>query len=207
MEITKQVSIRSTPGYERADDMAKHKDNPGSSAVATAPAREPSSLAGLGQAATPEQVGAELAKMFQVRRSEVAILRVENNLLKFLFPEELKTAGTIPVSSSSAVAAHTATTKKVELYNNFTRVKHVSIFETVKLSNPENSEEPQAAVIQKLMSAPVLGPEGSVLGVVQVSRKGYDLQTSGPDFTLDDLQRLESASVSLAKVGFLQKKS
>jgi len=186
--------------------MPKHKDNPGA-AVAAAPARKQADLQNLGENAAPEQVGEALAKMFRVSRKEVAILRVENNLLKFLFPEELKTAGTIPVSSSSAVAAHTATTKKVELYNNFTRVKHVSIFETIKLGNPENSEEPQAAVIQKLMSAPVLNAESYVLGVIQVSRKGYDLQSAGPDFTLDDLQRLEAAAASLAKIGFLQKKS
>lgn len=145
--------------------------------------------------------------MFQVRQSEIALLRVENNLLRFLFPEELKTAGSIPLSSSSAVAAHTATTKKVELYNNFTRVKHVSIFETIKLSSVENSGAPQAAVIQKLMSAPVLTPQGSVLAVIQVCRKGYDLPSAGPDFTLNDLHRLETAAASIAKVAFLQKKA
>ena len=67
-----------------------------------------------------------------MRPDEVALLRLENGLLKFLFPTELTTAGSIPISSSTAVAAHTAVTKKVELFNNFTRVKHASIFETIK---------------------------------------------------------------------------
>lgn len=183
------------------------KTNPGTSAAAAAPARDPAVPQNLAaEDATPEQVGASLAKMFQVRQSEIALLRVENNLLKFLFPEELKTAGSIPLSSSSAVAAHTATTKKVELYNNFTRVKHVSIFETIKLSSVENPDAPQAAVIQKLMSAPVLNPQGGVLAVIQVSRKGYDLLSAGPDFTLDDLHRLETAATAIAKVAFLQNK-
>ncbi len=120
----------------------------------------------------------------------MALLRLENGLLKFLFPEELTTAGTIPISSSTAVAAHTAVTKKVELFNNFTRVKHASIFESIK-PNAEKDEQLHPATIYKLMSAPVLDGGDKVLGVIQVSHKGFDLASSGPDFTLDDLQRLE----------------
>jgi hypothetical protein len=183
--------------------MTKDKNNPGVSAAAAAPAR----VSGSEPPASPdpaEQVGAELATKFRVRQSEVAILRLENNLLRFLYPEELKTAGSIPLSSSSAVAAHTAQTKKVELFNNFTKVKHVSIFETIKLG-VEQDEEPQPPVIQKLMSGPVLDEKGRVLGVIQVCRKGYDLRSAGPDFTLDDLQQLELAAKNIAKTALLRK--
>jgi len=187
--------------------MTKGQNNPGVSAAAAVPARESaSSKQPASQDSTPEQVGAELATKFKVRQSEVAILCLENNLLRFLYPEELKTAGSIPLSSSSAVAAHTAQTKKVELFNNFTKVKHVSIFETIKLGS-EQDEEPQPPLIQKLMSGPVLDEKGKVLGVIQVCRKGYDLRTTGPDFTLDDLQQLELAAKAIAKTTLLRKKS
>ena len=98
------------------------------SGAAVAPALDRDALEGrLAPASTPELCRKELAKIFGVRATEVALLRLENGLLKFLFPEELATAGSIPISSSTAVAAHTAVTKKVELFNNFTKVKHLSL--------------------------------------------------------------------------------
>ena len=78
-----------------------------------------------------------LSKIIHVGQHEVALLRVESNQLKFLFPDELKTAGSIPLSSQSAVAARTAVNRKVELFNNFAKVKHASIFETVKLGTTD----------------------------------------------------------------------
>ncbi len=188
--------------------MQKSKPSPAGAAAVAAPARQAADLECLlDRNPTPDQFGMELSRMFQVRPSEVALLRLEKGLLKFLFPEELKAAGSIPLSSSSAVAAHTAATKKVELFNSFAKVKHVSIFETVKLSGSEKNEEPRPSAIQKLMSAPVLDARGKVLGVVQICRKGHDWRSAGPDFTLNDLQRLELAAQTLAKAAFLQKSS
>lgn len=146
----------------------------------------------------------ELARLFQVRATEVALLRLENGLLKFLFPDELKTAGAIPLSSSSAIAAHTAATRKVELFNTFARVKHASIFESVRLGNSEQADPAAQAPIQKLMSSPILDSQGVVLGVIQVCRKGYDAVSAGPDFTLDDLQVLERASKVVATADFVR---
>ncbi len=54
------------------------------------------------------------------------------------------------------------------------------------------------------MSAPVLDKTDTVLGVIQISHKGFDLASSGPDFTLDDLQRLELAAKALAQVEFMR---
>ena len=54
------------------------------------------------------------------------------------------------------------------------------------------------------MSAPVLDKADKVLGVIQISHKGFDLASAGPDFTLDDLQRLELAAKALAQVGFMR---
>jgi hypothetical protein len=180
------------------------KSGTGASAAAPATARDPKALEHrLTAAATPEQFCCVLSKLTQVGPHEVALLRLENNLLKFLYPEELKTAGSIPLSSQSAVAAHTAVNRKVELFNNFSKIKHASIFETVKLGNADGDQQ-RPATIQKLMSAPVLDPGGKVLGVIQICRKGFDLSSTGRDFTLDDLQQLEVAARVAAKAAFMQ---
>jgi hypothetical protein len=161
--------------------------------------------AALGDCADPGAFCAVLAKVFRVRHTEVALLQLEKGLLRFLFPDQLKTAGSIPVSSATAVAAHTAVTKKVELFNSFTKIKHASIFETVKLGTSEATEAGDNAPIQKLISAPILSGDGKVLGVLQICRKGLDLNLAGPDFTLDDLQNLETAAKVAAASTFLQR--
>lgn len=185
----------------------KQSSGQGPSGAAAAPARDRSTCERqLAQAGTPEQCCVELGKLFKVRPNEVALLRLENGLLKFLCPSELSTAGSIPISSSTAVAAHTAVTKKIELFNNFTRVKHASIFESIKPGG-EKSEELHPATIHKLMSAPIVDKADKVLGVVQICRKGFDLASSGPDFTLDDLQQLEVAAKALSHNSFMQANS
>jgi hypothetical protein len=179
------------------------------SGAAAAPARDAVERR-LAQATTPDQCCVELSKIFGVRPNEVALLRLENGLLKFLCPFELSTAGSIPISSSSAVAAHTAVTKKIELFNNFTRVKHASIFESVKPGGEKGEDgdgELRPATIHKLMSAPVLDKADKVLGVIQVCHKGFDLASAGPDFTLDDLQELELAAKALSNSAFMQASS
>jgi hypothetical protein len=152
----------------------------------------------------PEAFCAELAKLFKVRPTEVALLRLERDALRFVYPPELKTAGSVPLSSASSIAAHTALTKKVELYNGFVKVKHASIFETVKLKKSEEGHSNEQGPIQKLISGPVLTAEGKVLGVLQVSRKAFDLPSAGPDFTLDDLHQLEAITGVLAGAEFMQ---
>ena len=144
---------------------------------------------------TPESICACVAKIFHVEETEVALLELGRSLLNFLYPAELKTAGAIPVSSS-AVAAGTARTKQAELFNSFTQVKHFSIFELVKLGDTGQD----AQVIQKLMSAPVLGKSGEVIGVIQVSRKAPCPAAAGPDFTPDDLQKLKSVALIVGRL-------
>ncbi len=157
----------------------------------------------LGQSKDAQEFCSSLAKLFGVRLTEVALMRLEKGLLKFAFPEELKTAGAIPVSSSSAIASHTASTKKIELFNTFAKVKHARVFETVRLASKEDTERSEQLQIQKLMSAPIMDPGRKVLGVIQVCRKGFDLVSSGPDFTLDDLQQLELAAQVASKMPFV----
>jgi len=149
----------------------------------------------LGEGVTALDLCTVLAKIFSVQYTEVALLRLEERSLRFVFPEYLRASGAIPLSSK-AVAAHTALSKKAEIFNNFARVKHASIFETIKPS--ANGEEVAApAPIQKLMSVPILDRNSLVVGVIQISRKGLDPK-SAKDFSREDLHDLELAAGLLA---------
>jgi hypothetical protein len=168
----------------------------GQGAAATAPALagDESVKDALSQSQSASEFCTTLAKLFRVKLSEVAVMRVDHGLLKFVLPEELKTAGAIPVSSSSAIAARTASTKKAEIFNNFAKIKHARVFETVKLVLPEDTEKNEQSQIQKLMSVPVLDDQHKVLGVIQVCRKGFDGVSAGADFSAADLERLAMAA-------------
>jgi len=151
---------------------------------------------------TPPDVSAVLAKVFHVNHAEVALLRLEGGLLKFVFPEHLRTTGAIPISSK-AVAAHTALSKKPEIFNNFARVKHASIFETIKPVGVETDQPAPPAPIQKLMSVPILDQHSTVMGVLQISRKGLDPRHT-KDFSREDLHDLELAAGLLAASPVMQ---
>ena len=146
----------------------------------------------------------KLAQILHVRRSEVALLRLEKGSLRFVFPPELRSAGVLPLSGS-AVAARTASTRTPLLSNSFMRVKHVSLFEAVKLGTVAEDEErgQEQMPIQKIMSVPVLH-DGNVMGVVQISRKGLDASLSGADFSGEDLKQLEKAADILGRMPFMQ---
>lgn len=150
-----------------------------------------------------ERVAGELAKTFSVQLDEVAIMKVDKNQLAFLYPSKLGQVGSIPLNTSSSVAARTATTKRAEAINNFAQTKHASVFESVKLSDKKTDPgiggiKEEKHVIQKLMTVPVVGQTG-VLGVIQVSRKGTSAPAAGNDFTQMDLQKLVTIASALAK--------
>ena len=136
-----------------------------------------------------------IAKALSVRTDEVAILGVSNRWrhLHFIVPEGLKNVGFIPLSSKTALAARTTRESRPEIINDFTSVKHASVFEGVKFS-AEGAE-----VIQKIMSAPILLEE-RVIGVIQISRKGASAKLAGPDFTSDDLGKVLALCNPLAKL-------
>jgi hypothetical protein len=147
----------------------------------------------------------KIATLFAAKPDEVALYKLDKGFLKFLFPAELRTAGAIPLSGASAVSAHTASSKRAEVFNNFVKVKHASVFEHVKRSRSGDDGAPvETAPIQKLLSAPIVDRGGDVVGVIQVSRKGADLASAGPDFSLDDLRRLELAAKVLSRADFMQ---
>jgi GAF domain-containing protein len=150
----------------------------------------------LGEGVTPLDVSMVLAKVFRVQYAEVALLKLEGGLLKFIFPEHLRTTGAIPISSK-AIAAHTALSKKAEIFNNFARVKHASIFETIKPAGIDDDMVAPPEPIQKLMSVPILDGQSNVLGVLQISRKGLDPRFT-QDFSREDLHDLELAAGVIA---------
>jgi GAF domain-containing protein len=136
-----------------------------------------------------------IAQNLSVRPDEVAILGVSNRWrhLHFVVPEALKNVGFIPLSSKSALAARTTRDSRPEIINDFTSVKHASVFEGVKFS-PEAGE-----LIQKIISAPILSGD-RVVGVIQVSRKGANVKAAGPDFTSDDLGKVLALCKPLGKL-------
>jgi len=145
---------------------------------------------------TPAGICEAIAKIFAIRPTEVGLLAVEGDLLKFLFPAELQPIGVIPLSSS-AVAARTATERKALLFNRFPMVPHRTVFERIHLNDAKPlSELPDP--IQKLMSAPVVGADGLLLGVLQVCRKGMTPAIAGMDFTGSDLRLLERVATRVA---------
>lgn len=151
----------------------------------------------IGDGRSVEDLCVAIAKVFNVRKHEVALLFIDRRMLRFLYPLELKAAGAIPLTSS-AVAARTANSKRGEIFNNFVTVQHSSIFETIKIGTSETASDP--LTIQKMMSVPVLGQNGAILGVMQISRKGYDVRSAGPDFMPADLTRLNDTAVVVGRL-------
>jgi hypothetical protein len=135
------------------------------------------------------QLAQTLARLFGVTSDEVAILTLnqKKKCLKFVLPEQLAVVGTIPLTSTSALAARTVRERRAEFVNNFSSSRHASVFEGVPLGRR------QGELIHKIMSAPILDG-AAVVGVVQISRKGHSASHSGPDFTQKDLQMLTSLS-------------
>src|SRR5215475_10168645 len=136
-----------------------------------------------------------IAKDLQVNPDEVAILAVaeKSKSLNFLVPEALRNVGSIPLSSTSALAARTVRESRPEILNNFSAVRHASVFEGVK------AEALTATAIQKIVSAPILC-DGKVIGVIQISRKASSSADAGPDFTSDDLGKLLAICKPLGKL-------
>jgi hypothetical protein len=133
-----------------------------------------------------------LAKLFSVDTDEVAILKLvpKYKSLKFVIPEKFTPVGTIPLTSTTALAARTARERKAEVVNNFSSARHANVFEAVPLGRDPSE------LIQKIMSAPIL--DGArVHGVVQISRKAKSLAQAGADFTQRDLRALVSLSPTL----------
>ncbi len=137
----------------------------------------------------------KIAKNLGVQTDEVAILGVSTRWrhLHFLVPQALKNVGFIPMSSTSALAARTARDSRAEINNNFSAVRHATVFEGVKAATTTGES------IQKIVSAPILC-EGKVVGVMQISRKGATAMGAGADFTAEDLRKVLALCRPLGKL-------
>jgi hypothetical protein len=140
-------------------------------------------------------VAQSIARNLGVKPDEVGILGLSSRWrhLYFLAPEALKNVGYIPMSSNSALAARTARDSRPEINNNFPAAKHATVFEGVKTSGDS------AEAIQKIISAPILSGD-KVVGVIQISRKGSDATSAGPDFTPADLGKVLALCKPLGKL-------
>jgi hypothetical protein len=136
-----------------------------------------------------------IAKSLDVKTDEVAILGVSTRWrhLHFLVPQALKNVGFIPMSSTSALAARTVRESRPEINNNFSAVRHASVFEGVKAATVTGES------IQKIVSAPILC-EGKVVGAMQISRKGATPMEAGVDFTSEDLGKVLALCRPLGKL-------
>lgn len=141
-----------------------------------------------------ERVSEALAGIFRLKDDEVAILEIlpPGKLLRFVLPAKLHVVGTIPLNSSSALAARTARLRRADIINNFPALPHASVFEGVPLGR--RSDEP----IQKMLSAPIVR-DNRAIGVVQLCRKGISPLDAGPDFTSKDLAELKPLTDLLAR--------
>jgi hypothetical protein len=140
------------------------------------------------------QVALEIGKLFRVQPDEVAVLELASRgkMLKFVLPEKLQAVGSIPLSSTTALAARTARERRADIVNNFASSRHATVFEGV----PQGRRTSES--IQKIMSVPILSGD-EVLGVAQISRKGDSAGGAGPDFSPKDLSDLQALNALLGR--------
>lgn len=138
-------------------------------------------------------VAGAIAKNYKVKQDEVAILRLSTTgkQLEFIVPEKLGKVGTIPLTSTNALAVRTVRDRRGEFVNNFSAAAHPTVFEAVKLT--KEGDDP----IQKIISVPVM-VEGKALGVIQVSRKGKTTAAAGADFVAKDVEELNQVATAIA---------
>jgi hypothetical protein len=189
----KEVELSQTPKTNQAPPPTPHQEKP---VVPISPLETLQQLCGKTEC-TIEAICRELARIFRVRHDEVAVLKLNSKLLRFVFPPHLCGAGSIPISSS-AVAAKTASKRTSMISNEFMGVQHMSAFEVIPYGDASSPDANQPQPIQKLMSVAVVDGKGSVLGVIQIGRKGPSPKSAGPNFTGDDLKLLEAASPIVA---------
>jgi hypothetical protein len=141
------------------------------------------------------QVAEEIGRTFGVQPDEVAVMELvpSGKWLKFVLPDKLRQVGTIPLTSTVALAARTARERRADIVNNFALARHASVFEGVPIGRRTGQS------IQKIMSAPILRGD-LIIGVVQISRKALSLSDAGPDFTAKDLTELRGLNNILGRL-------
>ena len=138
-----------------------------------------------------------LAKIFRVQYTEVALLRLEDGLLRFVFPEHLRTTGCDSAFQQSRSCAYGIEQESGDLQQLCPReaCQHLRDDQAEARMMRTNLRAP--APIQKLMSVPIMDRDSAVVGVIQISRKGLDPRFA-QDFSREDLHDLEVAAGLLA---------
>ncbi len=137
------------------------------------------------------------ARQFKVSEREVAILlrTDDGRMLKFAYPLALAEGpNTFPLGAQS-VAGEVVKSGRGLVNNTLPQSKHMAFYEKIRL------EGPKGGPIQKMIAAPLRGT-GMPMGAVEVSRKGEDGASAGPDFTQQDLAAL--LEIATAAAPYLQ---
>lgn len=141
---------------------------------------------------TSKMVAGAVAKHFNLKLENVAILQLTKNgkQLHFIVPEKLSKIGSIPITSTRALAVRTLRDRRPEVINKFQAAEHHTVFEAVKLSKEGGGP------IQKIISAPIMAGD-KPSGVMQISRKGKSPGAAGPDFSPKDSKELGEICAAL----------
>ena len=135
-----------------------------------------------------ELVGGFLSRALagEVRNGRTAILMIDRDLgqLTFAYPEHLAQGNVLPIDRNS-FAGQVVLNKEVLLENSVPREPHKDFFE--RIPDPSGMVRP----IQKMVASPLFGRDGTVIGVVEVSRAGSENAGPEANFTSQDAKNLE----------------
>ncbi len=132
-----------------------------------------------------EVIAASVAAAFNIKEDEVALFSydISRDALVFIWPQSLKSVGSIPLNAHRCLVSKTAIERKGVLDNGFASTPHLYMFEHFL------SDKAKRVPIQKIMSVPII-IEDTLRGVIQAARKGPDRDSSGADFSSADLALL-----------------
>lgn len=140
-----------------------------------------------------EVIAGVLARTFKVDVSEIGIFTfdADREMLVFVWPVSGHAIGSIPLNAHKCLATKTALEKTGEFNNSFASTPHLAMFESF-IPGKENR-----VPIQKILSVPIMKGD-RLRGVIQISRKGPDRESAGPDFTRADLNHMSTVAAILA---------
>ncbi len=137
-----------------------------------------------------------VAKEIGVKADEVAILLVTTSgtTLKFIFPKPFfESNSAFPSDYKNSFASSVFKTMKGKVDNKISDSKHLKFYESIK------GLETSGTQIQKMIGVPILY-ENKPIGVLEVSRKGLNPESAGPNFTAEDGQKLLTVCKEFASI-------
>lgn len=134
-----------------------------------------------------------LSTVFGVRQHEVGLFSVsqKKHEITFVWPLSMSKIGHIPLNAVNSLVAKTANEQKSYLDNAFAGSRHLFIFEHML------AEKSERIPVQKIISVPITA-DGTVVGVVQITRKAASPVEAGDDFTQGNLSALEALATILS---------